>query len=155
MQVTADSIALQHMLWAKNAQFNHSYEPTITLRQSENECLLPVALVREYLGRTKDGEQISEKLFVTRKMGPVTAISYDTVASWLKKTLTWPAIGLQWVQIGKLLHTMLPARETVSKQLWKQVTGLTLPLCMGTTSGAIPEKYWLGSLTRHQEASKK
>ena len=40
----------------KNAQSNHPYGPTITVRWSKDEWLCQVALVREYLAITKDRE---------------------------------------------------------------------------------------------------
>ena len=60
----------------------------IRLRRSEDECLCPVALVKEYLAKTKDREQRSEKLFVTRKIGPVISFSNAMIAKCLEKTLT-------------------------------------------------------------------
>ena len=75
MQVTADLVTCQPVFGAKNTQSNHPYESTITLTRSEAECFYPVAPVNEYIARTKDREQRSEKAFVTRKMGPEISIS--------------------------------------------------------------------------------
>ena len=88
MQVTADMVTYKLLFGAKNVQSCHPYGPTITLRWSEDECLWPEALVRDYLTRTKDGRQRSEKLFVTRKKGvqwlPTPKAS---ISSWVKETL--------------------------------------------------------------------
>ena len=87
MQISEDSVTFQPMFGAKNPRPNHSYCPTITLRWPEDECLCPVRLIKEYLAKTKDREDQSDKLFVTRKMGPAVAVSIGTIASWLKETL--------------------------------------------------------------------
>ena len=79
MQVIADSVTFHLVFRAKNAQHNHPYGPTITLQQSEDECICPAALVREYLTITKDREQRSEKHFVTKKMGPAIFLSMPRV----------------------------------------------------------------------------
>ena len=70
MQATADLVIFQPVFGANNAEPNHPYGPTITMRMSKDECLCQVALVKEYLARTKEREQSSEKLFVTRRMSP-------------------------------------------------------------------------------------
>ena len=53
MWVTADSVTFQPMFWAKNALLYHPYGPTVTLRRSKDECLCQVALVKEYIARTR------------------------------------------------------------------------------------------------------
>ena len=70
MQVTADLVTFQPVFGARNTWPNHPYGSTITLTRSEDECLCPVAVVKEYLDITKDREQRGEKLFVTRQMAP-------------------------------------------------------------------------------------
>ena len=87
MHVMADLVIFH--VWDKECWPNHPYGPTVRLKWSEDECFCPAPLVRDYLARTKGREQISEKLFVTRRMGPLTAILNGTIASWLKKPLPW------------------------------------------------------------------
>ena len=67
MQVTTDLVTFQPVFWAKNAQLSHPYGPMIILMRSEDDCLCPVALIGEYLARTKNKRQRNEKLFVTGK----------------------------------------------------------------------------------------
>ena len=86
----------------------------ITLRWLEDECLCPIALLKEVLARTVDKEPRTEKLSVTRKMGLLTAILNATIASWLKETLPMPTIECQALQLGKSPHPMLSAREPQS-----------------------------------------
>ena len=83
LQVTADSVTFQPIFEAKNANPYDQYGSMITLRWSEDTCLWPVIPVREHLARTKDRDQRCEKLSVTGKMGPVTAVSNATIAGWL------------------------------------------------------------------------
>ena len=87
IQVTADSITFMPVSGAKIAQPSHLYGPTITLGWSEDECLCPLALVKEYSANIKGREQRDEKLFITRKIGLTTPISNATVSHWLKETL--------------------------------------------------------------------
>ena len=88
MQITEDSVTFQLVFEATNPRPNYPYDPTITLRQVEDECLCLVRLIKEYIAKTKDREDQSEKLFVTRNMGPAVAVSHGTIASWLKEMLT-------------------------------------------------------------------
>ena len=88
MQPLEDSVTFQPVFQAKNARANHPYGPTITLRWAEDECLCPVRLIKEYLAKTKDRKDQSDKLFVTRKMGPAAAVSNGTIASSFKEILT-------------------------------------------------------------------
>ena len=88
MQINEDSVTYQLMFSAKNVRVNHPHGPTIKLRHAEDECLCPVRIIKEYTVKTKDKEDQSEKLFVTRKMGLAVAASNSTMASWLGVTLT-------------------------------------------------------------------
>ena len=56
MQILEDSVTFQLVFGAKNARSNHPYDPTITLRQAEDECLYPVRLIKEYVAKTKHRE---------------------------------------------------------------------------------------------------
>ena len=88
MQILEDSVTFQPVFGAGNTRPNHPYCPTVTLRWAEDECLYPVRLIKEYIAKTKDREDQSVKLFVSRKMGPAVAVSNGTIGSWLKETLT-------------------------------------------------------------------
>ena len=141
MQVTEGSGTFQLVFGAINARTNHPHGPTITLRQIENECLCPMRLIKEYITKTKDREDWSDKLFVTRKMGPAVAVSNGTVTSWLKETLTLTNIRTSGGSTWKVLSPMHPAKEPQLGQSWKLVTGLTLPQCMGTTQDACLKRF--------------
>ena len=154
MQIIADSVTFKPMFVAKNAEPNHLYGPMITLRWSQDESLCPVALVREDAATTRDREQRSVKISVKRKMGLVTAISNATIVSWLNEMLTLATIRASGGLTRKATKSYAAMQDTQSKQSWKQVTGLTVPLGMGTTSDTFPERYWLESLSTHQETSK-
>ena len=91
----------------------------ITLRQSEDECLIPIGLVRKYMARTKDREQRNEKLFLTWKMGLATAVSDAKIASLLKETLNLPNIRASVGSARKCATSYVASQETQSKQLWK------------------------------------
>ena len=67
MQITEDSVTFQLVFGAKNARQNHPYGPTLTLRQEGDECLYPMMLMKEYIVKTKDREEQSDKLFITMK----------------------------------------------------------------------------------------
>ena len=87
MEIIEDSVTFQPVLSTKNSRPNHPYGSTVTLRWVEDEYLCPVRLIKEYVRKTKEREQWSEKLFITRKMGPAVAVSNATIVSWLKETL--------------------------------------------------------------------
>ena len=110
LQVTADLATFQPVFWAKNIWPNYPYGPIIILR-SEDKCLCPLALVKEYLARTKDREQRSEP-FVTRKIGPAISISNATIVKWLKETLALGNIRASGTsnQIEKMPLPIQPAR---------------------------------------------
>ena len=57
----------------------------IIFRISEDEFLCPVAQVKEYLARIKNKKQRSDKLLVTRKMGPAVSLSIVVVANGLRR----------------------------------------------------------------------
>ena len=88
MQILEDSDTFQTVFRANNVRPNHLYGPAITLSWAEGKCLCLVRLTQEYIAKTKDREDWSDKLFVTRKMGPAVAVSSGTASSWLKQTLT-------------------------------------------------------------------
>ena len=81
MQITEDSVTFQLVFGAKNARPNHWYGSTIILRQAEDECLCQARLIKEYTAKTKEREDWSEKLFVTRKVHIAVAVSNGTIAS--------------------------------------------------------------------------
>ena len=60
--------------------------------------------------QTKDSEDGSEKLFVTREMGPAVAVSNGTIASWLKETLTLANNGALGGSIRKAAATYVASQ---------------------------------------------
>ena len=54
MQVIKDLFTFQPVFGTMKTKPSHSYGPTITLRLSEDECLLPMGLIKEYIVKTKD-----------------------------------------------------------------------------------------------------
>ena len=48
--------------------------------------------LKEYLAKTKDREDRSDKVFVTRKVCLAVTVSNHTIASWLKETLILASI---------------------------------------------------------------
>ena len=99
------------MFGARNAPVNHTYEPTITLRQSEDEFLCPVWLIKEYIAKTKYREEWDDKLFITRKMGLTVAVSNATTASKLKETLTLANIRASGVSTRKTVTSFGTTHE--------------------------------------------
>ena len=86
-------------------------------------------------------EDQSDKLFVSRKMGPVMAACNGTIASCLKETLTLGYIRASGRSTRKQLPLMQPVKEPLLEQSWKLVTGLTLPQYTGTTSDAYQGRF--------------
>ena len=134
MQILKDSVTFKPVFGAKNARPSCPYCPTITLKWAEDECLCPVRLIKEYIVKTKDREDQSDKLFVTRKMGPAVAVSNGTITSWLKKILTLANIKASGGSTRKAATTYTASQGVSIRQSWKLVTGLTLARCMGITS---------------------
>ena len=108
MQILEDSVTFKPVSGAKNARLNHPYGPTITMSQEEDEC--PVRVTKEYLAKTKDREDHSDKLFVSRKISPVVAVCNGTIASWLKETLTLVISGLPQGQPEKAGATYMASQ---------------------------------------------
>ena len=121
----ASDLNLPTSVWSFKCQAKLPILSYYTTEGTEDECLYPMRLIKEYIAKTKDWLGQSEKLFVTRKMGPAVAVSNGTTTSWLKETLTVDNINEP--QLG---------------QSQKLVTGLTLSQYMGTTSDVCLERYW-------------
>ena len=115
MQISEDSVTFQPVFGAKNARPTHPYGPTIMLRQAEDECLCPLRLIKQYLAKTNDREDWSDKLIVTRKMGP--AVSNGRVASWFKETLTLANIRASRGSTRKAAATYAASQRTSIKTI--------------------------------------
>ena len=55
---------------------------------SEDKCLCPISMIKEYIARTKGREQWSVKIFIARKMSLAVMVSRATITSWLEEPLT-------------------------------------------------------------------
>ena len=68
-------------------------------------------LIKGYIAKTKDREEQTDKLFVTRKMGWAVAVYKAAIASWLKETLTLPNIRASGGSARKITasYCILPA----------------------------------------------
>ena len=115
MQISEDSDTFQPVFWAKNGRPNHPYDPIITLRWVQDECLCAMRLIKEYIARTKDREDQRNKLFVTTKMGPAVAVSIGTIASWLKETLTLANIRASGESTRKAVATYVTSQGAFIK----------------------------------------
>ena len=105
---TKDLVTFQPVFEAKISLPNHLYGMVVTLRWSEDECFYPAGLINEYIAKAKDGEEWSDKLFVTRKMSLAITASNATFASWLRDLN--PSVTLQ-------LHILLQLYAYIIIQL--------------------------------------
>ena len=138
------------MFGAKNAWPNHLYGSTTTIQWLEDECLCLVQLMKEYVAKTKDTEEQSEKLFVTWKKGPVVTASNATIDNWFMEILTLTNIRASEGSIRKAAASYAASqgaliRKIMEANYWTQHF-------MDITSDTFLESYWLRYWNRYQPA---
>ena len=140
MQILEDSVTFQPKFWANNARPNHPYGPTITLRWAEDEYLCPVKLIKEHIVQAKCREDQSDKLFVTRKMGPAVAASNGTIASWVKETFNLANIRISGGSARRAAATYAASQGASIRTIMEPGDGAHTPMMYGHYIRCLPKE---------------